>query len=110
MRRESGVAMPIMRVALMLAAVVGGWAINPSIAPAGTTPPITTVFVILMENHNWSSIAGNTTEAPYINSLISGANNTQTSYATQYYNPPSNHPSLPNYLWLEAGTNCFSDT
>src|SRR5206468_2906418 len=23
----------------------------------------------------------------------------------QYYNPPNMHPSLPNYLWLEAGTN-----
>ena len=25
------------------------------------------------------------------------------SYAEQYYNPPGMHPSLPNYLWLEAG-------
>lgn len=65
-----------------------------------------------MENHNWSSIAGNTSEAPYINSLLTGANNTQTSYATQYYNPPNNHPSLPNYLWLEGGqcyTYCGTD-
>jgi hypothetical protein len=29
----------------------------------------------------------------------------QASFAQQYYNPPSNHPSEPNYLWLEAGTN-----
>src|SRR6266566_510138 len=27
------------------------------------------------------------------------------SHAEQYYNPPNMHPSLPNYLWLEAGTN-----
>src|SRR5437016_433174 len=27
------------------------------------------------------------------------------SHAEQYYNPPGNHPSEPNYLWLEAGTN-----
>jgi phospholipase C len=27
------------------------------------------------------------------------------SHAEQYFNPPNNHPSLPNYLWLEAGTN-----
>jgi hypothetical protein len=58
-----------------------------------------------MENHNWSSVQGHSGEAPYLNSLLSGANNSQTSYATQYYNPPGNHPSLPNYLWLEAGTN-----
>src|SRR5438445_3339327 len=38
--------------------------------------------------------------APYINSLIP-----VRAHAEQYYNPPGNHPSLPNYLWLEAGTN-----
>ena len=27
------------------------------------------------------------------------------SHAEQYFNPPGIHPSLPNYLWLEAGTN-----
>ncbi len=66
----------------------------------------------MMENHNWSSIQGNTSEAPYINSLISGSNDGQTSYATQYFNPPGNHPSLPNYLWLEGGqcyTYCGTD-
>jgi phospholipase C len=27
------------------------------------------------------------------------------AYATRYYNPRGLHPSEPNYLWLEAGTN-----
>jgi phosphatidylinositol-3-phosphatase len=27
------------------------------------------------------------------------------SHANNYNNPPHIHPSLPNYLWLEAGTN-----
>jgi phospholipase C len=27
------------------------------------------------------------------------------SHAEQYFNPPNMHPSLPDYLWLEAGTN-----
>ena len=58
------------------------------------------MFVILMENHNWSSIQGNAS-APYINSTLLP----MASYAKQYYNPPGNHPSEPNYLWLEAGTN-----
>src|SRR6266446_9720828 len=59
-----------------------------------------TVFVILMENHNWSDIKGSL-EAPYINhSLLPLA-----SYAEHYFNPPGVHPSEPNYLWLEAGTN-----
>lgn len=27
------------------------------------------------------------------------------SHAEHYFNPPNNHPSLPNYIWIEAGTN-----
>ena len=59
-----------------------------------------TVFVILMENHNWSSILGSV-NAPYINGTLLP----MASYCDQYYNPPGIHPSEPNYLWLEAGTN-----
>jgi phospholipase C len=32
-----------------------------------------------------------------------------SSYATQYFNPPSNHPSEPNYVWLNAGSNNCGD-
>jgi hypothetical protein len=65
---------------------------------------IKTVFVIVMENHNWTgdklqSIKGYEL-APYINDTLLP----MSSYATQYFNPPQRHPSLPNYLWLEAGT------
>jgi len=60
----------------------------------------TTVFLILMENTDWSSIKGSSS-APYINGTLLP----RAAHAEQYYNPPSNHPSLPNYLWLEAGTN-----
>jgi hypothetical protein len=66
---------------------------------------IKTVFIILMENHNWTGdgsldIKGNPA-APYINKTLLPI----ASHAEQFYNPPNNHPSLPNYLWLEAGTN-----
>ncbi len=81
-----------------------------SIDAAGTANTTTlhhikTVFVIVMENHNWTgngslNIKGNPA-APYINyTLIPMA-----SHAENYKNPPGIHPSLPNYLWLEAGTN-----
>jgi hypothetical protein len=59
-----------------------------------------TVFVIVMENHNWSQIKGSA-DAPYINNTLLPI----ASYCEQYYNPPAIHPSEPNYLWLEAGTN-----
>jgi len=65
-----------------------------------TSSTMKTVFLILMENHNWSDIKGSSS-APYINNTLL----TMASYAEQYYNPPGNHPSEPNYLWLEAGTN-----
>jgi hypothetical protein len=64
-----------------------------------------TVFIILMENHNWTgdgatSIKGNP-NAPYINNTLLP----MASHTERYFNPPNIHPSLPNYLWLEAGTN-----
>ncbi len=76
-------------------------------SPKSTVKPVTTrafnekhVFLIVMENHNWSDIKNNPS-APYINNTLLP----RASYAEQYYNPPGNHPSEPNYLWLEGGTN-----
>src|SRR5260221_13950888 len=69
-------------------------------ALAGGLQDIKTVFVLMMENHDWSTIL-DVNYCPYIvNSLVP-----RSSFCTQYYNPPTLHPSLPNYLWLEAGTN-----
>ena len=74
------------------------------------------VFVIPMENHNWTQpstytstkqILGNPA-APFINSLVTPGNpNAQyVSYASNYQNAASgDHPSEPNYIWSEAGTN-----
>ena len=70
-----------------------------TVNPAGSGA-IKTVFLILEENHNWSAIKGSTS-APYINNTLL----TTFAHAEQYYNPPGIHPSEPNYLWLEAGTN-----
>src|SRR5438445_8943717 len=95
---------------------------------------IKTVFVIAMENHNWTQPAnqfsGNIQQifqnpaAPFINSLVNGTATAvingrqvnisqQTAYATSYRNVlataggnnPHIHPSEPNYIWAEAGTN-----
>ena len=75
-----------------------------------------TIFVIAMENHNWTQPAGQTSpqqifrnpNAPFINSLVNGASgiSDQVAYANNYINAaPGNHPSEPNYIWAEAGTN-----
>jgi phosphatidylinositol-3-phosphatase len=106
-------------------------------ATAAQADPVRTVFVIAMENHNWTQPAGQTPQqiynnvnAPFINSIVnSGFNggalnpqatlygdaspisiNSQVSYATAYHNVlPGTashiHPSEPNYIWSEGGTN-----
>jgi hypothetical protein len=61
---------------------------------------IRTVFMILMENHDWDSIQGSPF-CPYINNTLLP----QSSYTTAYYSKLGVHPSEPNYLWLVAGTN-----
>jgi hypothetical protein len=95
---------------------------------------IKTVFVIAMENHNWTQPANQFTggiqqiylnpNAPFINSLVNGTAvavingsevniSQQVAFATAYHNVlstpsgnnPDIHPSEPNYLWQEAGTN-----
>jgi len=69
-------------------------------AHAEHLPRVQTVFVILLENHDWSEFKG-CADAPYINGTLLP----RSSYCEQYFNPPDLHPSEPNYLWLEAGTN-----
>jgi hypothetical protein len=61
---------------------------------------IQTIFVIVMENHNWADIRGSSS-APFINGTLLP----QGAHAEQYFNPPGLHPSEPNYLWMEAGAN-----
>jgi phospholipase C len=49
-----------------------------------------------MENHSLKDIIGNTTQAPYLNSLAA-----KCGLATDYHN--ITHPSLPNYLAATSG-------
>ena len=76
---------------------------------------IGSVFVIAMENHNFTQpdptstpqqILGNPA-APYLNGLVTPGNPSaaQVSYAVAYRNAGVGvHPSEPNYVWAEAGT------
>src|SRR5439155_3377581 len=69
-------------------------------ARSSTLTNVQTVFLIVMENVNWSALKGNPS-APYINATLVP----MSSFCEQYYTPPGLPGSLPNYLWLEAGTN-----
>jgi hypothetical protein len=112
----------------LLAAVGAGCVLSAS------AQEVKTVFVIAMENHNWTQPAnqfsGNIQQiyqnpnAPFINSLVNGTAfasingsvvhiSEQVAYASNYYNvlatPSGNnphiHPSEPNYIWAEGGSN-----
>lgn len=98
-------------------------------APAIAAPPaqagrIKHVFVIAFENHNWTQPKSDDAApeqiyrnpaAPYINSLVTPGNPNarQVSYASAYHNVlatpsgsnPHIHPSEPNYIWSNAGSN-----
>jgi hypothetical protein len=81
------------------------------------------IFYILLENRNFTAgtdtsggavLFGNAA-APYLNSLITPGhpNAAQTAWCPAYHSVlatpsganPSIHPSEPNYLWMEAGSN-----
>jgi hypothetical protein len=112
----------------LLALAVG---VSPSLASA---QQVKTVFVIAMENTNWAQTARQFTgsqqqifqnpAAPWLNQLVNGnlivnvagvpTNiSAQTSFSTHDHNVGSNpagtglhiHPSEPNYIWSEGGTN-----
>ena len=62
----------------------------------------TTVFTILLENHDYNEVVGNTKDTQYMNKLIA-----QHGLATNYFDS-GYHPSLPNYLYLIAGDQPYS--
>jgi hypothetical protein len=70
-------------------------------AHAQSSGPI--VYLIVLENHNWIGSGGisGSSEAPYLNKTLVP----MAAVANNYFNPYGVHPSLPDYLWLEAGTN-----
>ncbi|MBV9267842.1 MAG: hypothetical protein JO061_16865, partial [Acidobacteriaceae bacterium] len=116
-------------MALAILAGISSWCAN----AADPGKHIKHVFVIALENHNWTQPATvpggiqpiyKNPNAPFINSLVDGTAvafvngqlvniSDQVAYATAYHNVlatpsgnnPSIHPSEPNYLWAEAGTN-----
>lgn len=63
-----------------------------------------TIFVIPMENKGVAQIIGNTTDAPYINGLLA-----TSASASMFQDELPALLSEPHYLWMEAGTNAFSD-
>jgi hypothetical protein len=72
---------------------------DPAISAGAASHAIKTVFVIVLENQDWSSIEGSSA-APFINTVLLP----RFAHATSYRNGGL-HPSLGNYIALEAGSN-----
>jgi phosphatidylinositol-3-phosphatase len=72
----------------------------------GSSSAQRTIFVIPMENESASAIYGDTTNAPYINNTLMAISAHATNFTDEL---PSSIPSEPHYVWMEAGTNVFSD-
>src|ERR1700686_3882668 len=73
----------------------GGSTTDPPPPPPHKVPLVAHVFIVVEENHAYSSVIGNSA-MPYTNSLAQ-----QYSLATQYY--ADRHNSLPNYCMLTTG-------
>jgi hypothetical protein len=63
----------------------------------GGVAGFTTIFTIVLENHDYAEVVGDTTDAPFLNSLIASY-----GLATNYMDSGT-HPSLPNYLDMTSG-------
>ena len=69
--------------------------ITVSSSSTASIPASSHVFVVVEENHSYSSVIGSSS-MPYLNSLAS-----KYGLATQYY--ANTHPSIGNYFMLTAG-------
>ena len=83
--------------AAMSGAAQSGAAATPGPCGTAATPPAYRhVIWIWMENHSFSGIIGNKSQAPYVNSIAA-----RCGLATNYH--VTTHPSLPNYLSATSG-------
>src|SRR5499433_2267660 len=121
-----------MKYSMLFGCLTAAFTVTAAAADDGRS--VKTVFVIAMENHNWTQPANQFSgpiqqifqnpNAPFINSLVNGtavttingmpvnisrqvafAANYRSVLATASGNNPHIHPSEPNYIWAEAGTN-----
>lgn len=86
---------PLLFVASIALVVLLGLITNPGRGTAGTVPAFSHVWVIFMENRDYTQVIGSP-DAPYINQLARSA-----GLATQYYGIV--HGSQPNYIAFFSG-------
>jgi hypothetical protein len=78
------------------ATLASGITIASDTGGGGGAAPFGHVVIVVEENANYASVAGDTATMPYLNSLIGSY-----GLATQYYS--NTHPSIGNYMALTTG-------
>ena len=99
MRRRRHRASGWARAAAVVGVLAAAFAVFPGAASASgsSAGPPRHIFYIMMENHWYGQIIGNTRDAPFINRLAARGN-----LETGYYGVT--HPSMPNYLAAISGS------
>jgi hypothetical protein len=92
----AAILLTLFGVPATVAASPAGAAVSGPCGTMTSAPTYSHVIWIWMENHSYGDIIGNTSQAPYINSLAS-----ECGLATNYHN--LSHPSLPNYVGATSG-------
>lgn len=91
---------PLALISLTLAACGGSSKLagitTPTPTPQPQIPTSHHVVIVMEENQDYSTVAGNPTAWPHLNALMK-----QGAQATNYY--ADAHPSLPNYFMLTTG-------
>src|SRR6266566_2142459 len=83
------------KYARLFGIVIGSLFVGSVLSLAQTVPRSNHVFVVVDENHSYSSVIGNRS-MPYLNRLAK-----KYGLATQYY--ADTHPSIGNYFMLTTG-------
>jgi hypothetical protein len=83
-----------------------GQSTKPADAGSSVAATVQQVFVVAMENENLGQIYGDGTDASYINGTLIPQGARATNFVDEL---AVGVPSEPHYVWLEAGTNAFSD-
>lgn len=92
--------------AAIAGALFSASAMAADLSPEATAATVQHIFVVVMENHDANEIYGDTVDAPYINNTLVPAYAHSTNFNNEL---PISYLSEPHYVWMEAGTNSFSD-
>ncbi|MFY9824336.1 MAG: alkaline phosphatase family protein [Thermoanaerobaculia bacterium] len=97
---------PLLLLSALSSLAAAGAQEPPAPPPPGPAHAIQHVFVIAMENHDPQTIIGKKSKAPFINTELVPKFAQATNFNDEL---PLKVLSEPHYLWMEAGTNQFSD-